>query len=124
MKKRSKPKPRSLEAHALEAGQFNHRGKHTMTNTQHTPGPWGYTRPKNVATFGHNFKIVTGSGDIGAAYKEEDARLIAQAPAMLDALRWVSDFLAVKLDEGQACILEDEVNAILSQIDGDVAPEV
>ena len=51
-------------------------------------------------------------------------RLIAQAPAMLDALRWVSDFLAVKLDEGQACILEDEVNAILSQIDGDVAPEV
>jgi hypothetical protein len=25
MKKRSKPKRRSLEAHALEAGQFNHR---------------------------------------------------------------------------------------------------
>ena len=46
-------------------------------------------------------------------------QLIAEAPAMLDALRWVSDFLAVKLDEGQACILEDEVNAILSRIDGD-----
>ena len=38
--------------------------------------------------------------------------------AMLDALRRVSDFLAVKLDECQACILEDEINAILAKIDG------
>jgi len=45
--------------------------------------------------------------------------LATQNAAMLSALRRVSDFLAVKLDDGQACILEDEVNAILSQIDGD-----
>ena len=50
--------------------------------------------------------------------------LIAEAPAMLDALRLVSDFLAVKLDEGQASIIEDEVNAVIARIDGDVAPEV
>jgi hypothetical protein len=58
---------------------------------------------------------------------EEDkanARLIAEAPAMLNALRLVSDFLAVKLDEGQASIIEDEVNAVIARIDGDVAPEV
>ena len=51
-------------------------------------------------------------------------QLIAEAPAMLDALRLVSDFLAVKLDEGQASIIEDEVNAVIARIEGDVAPEV
>jgi len=53
----------------------------------------------------------------------EYMQLITEAPAMLDVLRWVSDFL-VELDEGQASILEDEVNAIIARIDGDVAPEV
>ena len=51
-------------------------------------------------------------------------QLIAEAPAMLDALRLVSDFLAVKLDEGQASIIEDEVNAVIARIEGDLAPEV
>ena len=102
--------------------------------TQHTPGTWEAqwsTRTNGGPKQGwHVFNretvdvdgIVCDLADGNEA--EANARLIAEAPAMLDALRWVSDFLAVKLDQGQACILEDEVNAILSRIDGDVAPEI
>jgi len=113
-----------------------------MTNTQHTPGPWTAKQNgpnQNGKTF---FEVHLDTGKEGLPQNavgtacftvqpmwrpeeaEANARLIAEAPAMLDALRLVSDFLAVKLDEGQACILEDEVNAILSRIDGDVALEV
>jgi len=112
-----------------------------MTNTQHTPtpGPWRVDdetdddllhivgRRKGCNRHGVKGEWTLATIDnaifwVNPKTEAEDranARLIAQAPAMLDALRWVSDFLAVKLDEGQACILEDEVNAILYQIDGD-----
>ena len=104
-----------------------------MTNTQNTPGPCHVCNPAEEGRTdfdgplpyihdetGDRIATLEGDGEPFLLY----ARIFAEAPAMLDALRWVSDFLAVKLDEGQACIIEDEVNAILSRIDGDAAPEV
>ena len=65
--------------------------------TQHTPGPWRYVRESGSPTTGpHMIKGAIpgylaevrdcGSGDVAA-----NARLIAAAPELLDALRLVVD---------------------------------
>jgi hypothetical protein len=55
-----------------------------MTNQtmKHTPGPW---IPKRV---GYTWSVRTKTHDL-APYSEEDARLIACAPEMLEVLRMV-----------------------------------
>jgi len=120
-----------------------------MTTTQHTPGPWEVKRDrrgtmmpfvvehapsgrlahhrngqaKRVTRFASAEAAALKASELNedAARQEQLERIKEEAPAMLDALRLVCDFLAVKLDEGQACIIEDEVNAILAKIDGGAA---
>jgi hypothetical protein len=56
--------------------------------TQHTPGPWRYFISANKTT-GQRWSNVTGDGlqIAGAVPSESDARLIAAAPELLDALK-------------------------------------
>jgi hypothetical protein len=70
-----------------------------MSEFKHTPGPWhtGTDEDANVV-YGPNLECVVECGnDDGDAERERaDARLIAAAPAMLSALRTVSE----KMDQG------------------------
>lgn len=74
----------------------NHRRRGEMT---HTPGPWDYRQlhiDGNIITKGDYWEIFTPKYDVAAFIsrgapirKEADARLIAAAPELLDALRFL-----------------------------------
>lgn len=97
-----------------------------MTTT-HTPGPWisqrtGWSKhPYNV----HSNKrpgavaLIPSRTSVPLEEQEANARLIAEAPAMLEALRTL--MLAVAADGvpgGWGCVV-DPVRAILARIDGE-----
>lgn len=78
---------------------------------QHTPGPWSvepdirtdldrYTKEEREYVAGYNIaskdgEIVGAEGIIPGGAAEANARLIAEAPAMLDALRELTDVFAL-----------------------------
>ena len=68
---------------------------------QHTPGPWHVNELGNVAD---KTRIVIGV--IATTFEsysgEANARLIAAAPDLLEALEWCADTLAVFVDDGSA----------------------
>jgi hypothetical protein len=86
-----------------------------MTKAQHTPGPW---------TQGSNYEVVAMDGtNICKVHNDEgqgaaNARLIAKVPAMLEALRALSEqFERFAPFDSQAEIrAADEARAILSRI--------
>lgn len=63
-----------------------------MTHATHTPGPWELGSPPSY----HGWPIWANRRDSLVAQVETatDARLIAEAPAMLAALRWAERELA------------------------------
>lgn len=71
------------------------------TQASHTPGPWAHRKMR------HHFAIETASrtrvADVGfivrpdGSTSEDDARLIAAAPELLDALHQVEDALGCNL---------------------------
>ena len=63
-----------------------------MEGTKHTPGPWKYFQP--VSGTGIMYEITRFpyvNYCIGEAHTEEDARLIAAAPELLEALQALVD---------------------------------
>lgn len=80
-----------------------------MSENKHTPGPWFATRPEHahgwwiVSTDQDGDNCVDDSGDGG--FEEANARLIAAAPDMLDALKILvnADYETVT-QEGKPCI--------------------
>lgn len=70
-----------------------------MTKPKHTPGPWLYkpidrigTKVESVMVYGANDSIVIAQAS--PTLNKADARLIAAAPEMLEALYKVEQFLA------------------------------
>ncbi len=68
-----------------------------MTNTQHTPGPWSYHYERTInrhivrSGFAGDRSICVTYGAGATSYEcAANARLIAAAPLMLDALRSAS----------------------------------
>lgn len=93
--------------------------------TKHTPGPW-FARGSTISApsgtgEGHTFTLA----ELGGIYPEKaaNARLLAEAPAMLEALRkaegWVSRTGNGKpmIDRTQIAVYE-EIRAILARIEG------
>jgi hypothetical protein len=82
----------------------------------HTPGPW---RRKSIP--GHLFELNNAAGDIilrirgGIMPTLTDARLLAEAPAMLDALRNVAAHFDCVGEEDEAIAVS--VRALLTRID-------
>jgi len=69
--------------------------KHTPNEVRHTPGPWRVTGSIHDPVTSDDGDIITGfvrgpTAEIGDA----NARLIAAAPELLEALRSVQEFLA------------------------------
>ena len=84
----------------------------TETKVKHTPGPWNsaptgsnmrdkYTQPFGVATYEKNPTLIAGCfGDVrgGIDAAEANARLIAAAPQLLEALKDALDALGTLRD--------------------------
>lgn len=84
-----------------------------MSNAAHTHGPW---------TAGDDGGIWATHEDgepfeVASADRFADVRLIAEAPAMLAALRWAKDAMtpANNSEEIEVC---SEIDAILARIEG------
>lgn len=69
----------------------------TQNSAEHTPGPWctngGLVRTADANNI-TNRKIASVFGPMGDAEKIANARLIAAAPELLDALEGLSDILS------------------------------
>ena len=123
-----------------------------MTTAQHTPGPWTYEgdhthRQFNIRMLGHLIGTrdeakhictvnnlpshVLANRDAGAA--EANARLIAAAPDMLEALRAIAtymrgdlttdDFKSLRLKRGDMTgNVRRIAENVLTRIDGEAAP--
>lgn len=95
-----------------------------MTHAQHTPGPWRILKSNAGMHIsgrdpGYIAKVFSGSEITCKFIPEQDAnaRLIAEAPAMLAALRWAKDAMtpANNSEEIEVC---SEIDAILARING------
>lgn len=95
-----------------------------MTTATHTPGPW--------QAFGFGSDLRGSNGDpialihvLGGPCRETgeaNARLIVEAPALLETLRKAQDLLRdleapAHLEDGEA--LDEEISALLARIDGE-----
>ena len=60
-----------------------------MSTTKHTPGPWTVDRIECDCGRGSGHRIVTESDDLGSSENRANARLIASAPELLEALEHV-----------------------------------
>ena len=74
-----------------------------MTTTQHTPGPWSQGEDNPLNIYGNHASVanVHGTHPTGASTEEEaiaNARLIAAAPLMLNALRVAMDAIGDTYD--------------------------
>ena len=60
----------------------------TTTNTQHTPGPWRFEpETKTIRSVPANYWLATMDSWDGAVNNEANARLMASAPELLEALK-------------------------------------
>ena len=92
-----------------------------MSNTKHTPGPWqfamgGVTKdwPQVESPTG---ALIARTSDVNA---EDNARLIAAAPAMLDLLCIARDELAqLNQHENDNGVLLDAIDAAIAQATGE-----
>ncbi len=81
--------------------------------TKHTPGPWGF-QPSSNPRNGTAWRDIVSHGTpfspsyVGEAL-EQDARLIAAAPDLLEAASWARDILVQLKDAGHN--VEIELNA-------------
>jgi hypothetical protein len=69
----------------------------TQNKTQHTPGPWRIGTSDREQGYTMYYLENTQGAEFGAE-TESNARLIAAAPEMLDALRFVSEFYQLHFD--------------------------
>jgi len=82
-------------------------------NTQHTPGPWKAYNADNGRIFKHwrikgcamrndpPFAIIDSGGKILPEYEAANARLIAAAPSMLEALKSAVSYLEANRPKGK-----------------------
>lgn len=78
-----------------------------MSAAKHTPGPWAIYVPNSLSNDDMAYGIDTDKGTesesvvlfYGGILKKEDARLIAAAPDLLEALEWVMDRLVDKHED-------------------------
>jgi len=95
-----------------------------MTNTQHTPGPWTAGGKTVWGGTGARLTIcdTTCCGSMTAEEDKANARLIAEAPAMLDALRdsvrrWENKLEGDGFDPNPGPVWLQNYRAILAKID-------
>lgn len=96
-----------------------------MSKPKHTPGPWKFigevsevrtVTPDPTSQYGNGTPIVSFSEwDLNSKEKQANARLIAAAPELLDALRAVRSSLPLTVDPTP---LEIQINAAIAKATG------
>lgn len=97
--------------------------KHT---TKHTPGPWTYSESMGYigTDEGVICKIASSTGQAGigknivASEQKANARLIAAAPVMYEALKDALACIEQSLTRKEINVRRDRINAALSQAEG------
>lgn len=99
-----------------------------MSAAQHTPGPWSTTTPDDtfITSEGRDIAEIIGDYRVYHEVMEADARLIAAAPEMLEALEGcLRTFVRFRLhgstpaeDEAIDAALETAADAILKATGG------
>ena len=101
-----------------------------MTDAPWTPGPWTLyaPSPKNVMLTANGFHIgsIAMGGPVDILHDRANARLIAEAPAMAEALELLAGFAekASTLDWNEdrnvmwAAVMAEKTRAILARING------
>ena len=85
--------------------------------SEHTQGPWRYETTE--ATQNGLDHLINGPVDpVAWAYREENARLIAAAPRLFDALQKTLAYLQLRAD-GESNVLWAEVAAVLTDATGE-----
>ena len=109
-----------------------------MAHAQHTPAPWRLNAGNETLVMGSNQRPIAraecgGTSGIGLAEAEANARLIAAAPDMLEALRAIAtymrgdltadDFKSLGLKRGDMTgNVRRIAENVLTRIDGEAAP--
>ena len=90
-----------------------------MTNTKHTPGPWNLEAGRSIVTSSGSFYLSYGKDKaFGAPYfsnfceLDSNARLIAAAPDLLEAVRWAADFLTDMQEDAHAARFAELVRKV------------
>lgn len=88
--------------------------------TAHTPGPWVLGSPELITAFGSDYKynITTPNGPCLAVVLggEANARLIAAAPELLEALKALHEACDTLLSERSLYKIQGELNMALTAI--------
>ena len=79
--------------------------------TQHTPGPWQF-----IHLHGKHYCVAEQKNGVGLLYNEANARLMAAAPEMLDALRLALTCLDAAAD-GRLEDVKDEIGGTANIVD-------
>lgn len=67
-----------------------------MTQIKHTPGPWKFeAETKTIRSIPANYWLASVDSWDGAVNHEANARLIASAPEMLEALEYAYKFVTI-----------------------------
>lgn len=91
-----------------------------MSHATHTPGPWKLERCQCGDVNCERYGTSNGIFYQGSGYTEADARLIAEAPAMLAALRQALPLIDAhrRAALGEGDIAAHNIRAILARIEG------
>jgi hypothetical protein len=74
-----------------------------MNMGNHTPGPWKYEPgTKTIRSQKENYWLASMNSWDGAVNHEANARLIAAAPDLLEACRWLVDYAPTPSDAAKA----------------------
>lgn len=98
-----------------------------MTQSKHTPGPWSYRYWNNcsdnnllegysISTDGHLVPMNTAEGDVYEA--EANARLIAAAPDLLEALLSTRDHIDMNALEVSHCKDAEKIRQAIKKATG------
>lgn len=83
-----------------------------------TPGPWAVCADNASSAFGHS--VVAGEGLIAERLDRDDARLIAAAPELLDALKRVMASEHSNAGGGRecCCVAHENARAAIAKAEG------
>lgn len=91
-----------------------------MTNTNHTPGPWSYGRSVSYIKAA-NGEVIGQYYGLGADRKTEhfaNARLIAAAPELLEALKIANSILITEARDSIYNAGKSKIRAAIAKAEG------
>ena len=90
-----------------------------MSTTKHTPGPWRIESGPYYRAIRVDFEVIADMRQIGRSFNESNARLIAAAPDLLDALENVIESWGLGLLPHEDSEALDQARAAITKAKGE-----